>query len=129
MGWSPKLITSTTKYFGLGRDSRTERLAFRGLSRSSPADRMADDRALRSRLLDHCWTEVTVSKSREAVALPGQGMSTTCVVVTPDVRTHGIQIPGLETLRSHEVEVPRTSRPGAFTHWRALLDVNQWPSD
>ena len=41
MGWSPKLTTSTTMHFGLARNPRTERLAFRGSSRSSPRSRLA----------------------------------------------------------------------------------------
>jgi hypothetical protein len=38
---------------------------------------MAGDRVHRSRLLDPCWTEITMSEPVEAVALPGPGISTT----------------------------------------------------
>ena len=43
-------------------------------------------------LLDPCWTKITISEQGEADALPGPGISKTCVVGKPDVRTHGIRI-------------------------------------
>jgi hypothetical protein len=45
------------------------------------------------RLLDPCWTKITISEREEATARRGPGISTTCVVANPDVRTHGIRIP------------------------------------
>jgi hypothetical protein len=63
------------------------------------------------RLLDPCWTELTISKPLEAVARCGPAISTTCVVANPGVRTHGIRIPALVTLISHKVKAPRANRP------------------
>ena len=54
---------------------------------------LAGDRASRSRLLDPCWTKFTISKQEGAVAVPGSGISMTCMVANPDVRTLGIRIP------------------------------------
>ena len=55
---------------------------------------VAGHRAHRSRLLDPWWTEITISKPGEAAVRSGPGISTTCVVANPDVRTHGRRIPG-----------------------------------
>ncbi|MCJ7798133.1 MAG: hypothetical protein MUQ56_15450, partial [Thermoleophilia bacterium] len=69
------------------------------------------DHAHPSRLLDPCWTKITISKQEEAVTLPGPGISTTCAVANPDVRTHGIRIPARDARFSHKVKAPRANRP------------------
>ena len=58
---------------------------------------MAGNRARRSRLLDPCWTGITISKPWEAVARCSPGISTTYVMANPDVRTHGIRIPARDS--------------------------------
>jgi len=55
-----------------------------------------------------------MSKPGEAVALPGPGISTTCVVANPDLRTHGIRIPARDAHFSHKVKVPRANHPRGF---------------
>jgi excisionase family DNA binding protein len=71
---------------------------------------VAGDRGHQSRLLDPCWTEITISKPWESVARNGPGISTTCVVANPDA---GSMAFGFRPERqiSHNVKARRASHP------------------
>jgi hypothetical protein len=79
--------------------------------RALEAHGLTSGRACQSHLLDPCWTKITISKPEDAVAVPGQGISTTCVVAKPALRTHGIRIPARDAHIPHKVKAPRASRP------------------